>query len=71
MSKLKNKSLLNKRNFSWLEREKTKWLHNLSLKKAIRLQESLLSSKLIWEWRKNFSKDNPLSLKESLRKKKL
>ena len=65
-----NKSLLNKKRFAGLEREKAHWLKNLSMRKALRLEESLLSSSLIWEWRKNFSKDNPVCLKKSLLKKR-
>jgi len=64
------KSLLNKKRFAGLEREKVHWLKNLSMKKALRLEESLLSSSLIWEWRKNFAKDNPVCLKNSLQKKR-
>ncbi|MCM8765578.1 MAG: hypothetical protein NC920_01865 [Candidatus Omnitrophica bacterium] len=64
-----NKGLLDKKRFAWLEKEKKNWLKNLSMKKAIRLEESLISSSLIWEWRKNFSKDNPICLKDSLKKK--
>jgi hypothetical protein len=52
-----------------LEKEKKEYLKNLSMEKAIRLEESLISSSFIWEWRKNFSKDNPVCLKDSLKKK--
>ena len=45
-------------------------LANLSWKKALRLEESLISSELIWEWRRNFSEDNPVCLRKSLRKKR-
>lgn len=62
--------LLDKERFSWLEREKRQWLKNLSMKKAIRLEENFLSSALIWEWRNNFSKDDPVCLNDILRKKR-
>lgn len=59
-----NKELLDKEKFIWLEREKRRWLKNLSTEKVLRLEESLLSSSLVWEWRKNFAKDNPICLKD-------
>ncbi len=62
--------MLDKKRFAGLKREKRHWLKNLSMKEALRLEESLLSSSLIWEWRKNFSKDNPVCLKNSLLKKR-
>lgn len=65
-----NKGLLDKKRFVWLEKEKRRWLKNLSTEEALRLEESLLSSSLIWEWRKNFFRDNPVCLKNSLLKKK-
>jgi len=61
-----NKGLLDKRRFERLEREKERWLRGLSWKKAIRLEEKMISSKLILEWRDNFPKDNPICLKKSL-----
>lgn len=64
------KSLLNKQKFSSLAREKRRWLENLSTRKALWLEESMLSSLLIWEWRKNFSQDSPICLKNSLQKRK-
>jgi len=67
MKRLKNnKGLLDKRRFEQLEQEKRRWLQNLSWKKAIRLEEKMLSSKLILEWRDNFPQDNPICLKKSL-----
>ena len=44
-----NKALLDKSRFEKSEQEKKQWLRNLSWKKALRLEESLLSSELIWE----------------------
>jgi len=61
-----NKGLLDKKRFESLEREKKRWLRTLSWKKALRLEEKMLSSKLILEWRDNFSQDNPVCLKRSL-----
>lgn len=65
-----NKGLLDKRRFERLEREKERWLQGLSWKKAIRLTEKMLSSKLILEWRDNFPQDNPICLKKSLQDKR-
>jgi len=71
MKRLKNnKGLLHTRRFERLEQGKKRWLQTLSWKKAIRLEESLISSVLIWEWRRNFFEDNPLCLKKSLGKHK-
>jgi len=64
-----NKVLLDKKRFKKSEEEKKQWLRNLSWKKALQLEESLISSELIWEWRRNFPKDNPICLKISLSKK--
>jgi len=70
MKRLKgNKGLLDKNRFKRAEEEKNRWLRNLSWKKAIQLEESLISSELIWEWRNNFPEDNPVCLKKSLSKK--
>jgi len=71
MKRLKgNKGLLDKNRFKRAEEEKNRWLKNLSLKKALQLEESLISSELIWEWRSNFSQDHPICLKLSLTKKR-
>lgn len=64
-----NKGLLDKTRFEKSEQQKKQWLKKLSWKKAIELEQNLISSELIWEWRRNFSKDNPVSLANSLRKK--
>jgi hypothetical protein len=61
-----NKGLLDKSRFAQMEQDKERWLRNLSWKKALRLEEKMLSSKLILEWRDNFSQDNPVCLKKSL-----
>jgi hypothetical protein len=65
----RNKGLLDKKRVEKSEQEKKQWLKNLSWKKALRLQESLISSELIWEWRGNFPEDNPICLKKGLLKK--
>ena len=61
-----NKAMLDKSRFEKSEQEKKQWLRNLSWKKALRLEKSLLSSELIWEWRRNFPEDNPICLQKSL-----
>ncbi len=65
-----NWGLLNQKRFEKLEQERKQRLRKLSWKKAIGLEEQMLSSKLTREWRKNFSKDKPISLKLSLHKKR-
>ena len=65
-----NKYLLDKRRFEVTRQQKKRWLKGLSWKKALQLEESLISSALIWEWRRNFFEDNPLCLKKSLGKNK-
>lgn len=63
-------SLLNKKRFKVWEKEKAVWLRRLSLKKALRLEEGLLSSEFTWLWRKNSLRDNPVCLKDSLKNKR-
>jgi len=71
MKRVKNNTgLLDKRRFKFLERDKVHWLRTLSWKKAIRLEEKMLSSKLILEWRDNFPQDNPICLKKSLQNRR-
>jgi len=65
-----NQYLLDKKRAERLLQQQKRWLRNLPWKKAIRLEESLISSVLIWEWRRNFFKDKPLCLKKSLVKNK-
>jgi len=69
-TKQNNKGLLDKGRFKLLAQEKKQWLQNLSMKRAISLEESLLASSLVWEWHKKFSLDHPVCLKDILRKKK-
>jgi hypothetical protein len=61
-----NWGLLNNKRFEKWEQERKQRLRKLSWKKAIRLEEKMLSSELIWEWRKNFTKDKPVCLRISL-----
>jgi len=65
-----NQHLLDKKRAEKLQKQQERWLKNLSQQKAIRLEESLISSALIWEWRRNFFEDNPLCLEKSLGKHK-
>ncbi|MDO9575939.1 MAG: hypothetical protein Q7J55_05380 [bacterium] len=64
----KKLSILDSSRFEKMERDKLLWLKSLTMKKALRLEESLISSELIWEWRKNFFPDRPLCLRDSLEK---
>jgi hypothetical protein len=57
-----NKGMLDRERFEALEREKRRWLQNLSRKKALQLEEKMLSSRLVLEWRDNFPRDNPVCL---------
>ncbi len=65
-----NKGLLDKSRFEAQDRQKERWLRGLSSKDALHLEEKMLSSRLIWEWRNNFSKDTPVCLKKFLKKKR-
>jgi len=66
-----NKGLLDQKRFESLEREKRRWLRNLSWKEAIRLEEKMLSSRLILEWFDNFTEDKPICLKKSLQNRRI
>lgn len=59
--------LFNKKRFEWMEEEKKLWLKNLTMEKALKLEEALISSEFIWEFRKNFFEDNPVSLEIGLK----
>jgi hypothetical protein len=65
-----NKGLLDKKRFEQWDKQRKRRLRGLSWKKAIQLEEQMLSSKLVLEWRDNFSKDKPVCLKECLRNKR-
>jgi hypothetical protein len=65
-----NKGLLDKSRFENLERERIRRLRGLTMKEAVRLEEKLLSSTLIREWRDNFPEDKPVCLKMGLKRKK-
>jgi len=62
-----NKGLLEKERFKEMRREEIEYLKNLSLKKSIKMMESLLASDLVYELRNNFLPDNPLSIKLGLK----
>ncbi|HUV40606.1 MAG TPA: hypothetical protein VMW23_02305 [Sedimentisphaerales bacterium] len=64
-----DKGLLDKNRFKKSQQEKKLRLKNLSASKALQLEESLISSELIREWRHNFPQDNPVCLKIGLSKK--
>ena len=65
-----NWGLLNQKRFEKWEKERKRWLRGLTMKEAIRLQEKLLRSALIREWRDNFPEDKPVCLKLGLKRKK-
>jgi hypothetical protein len=65
-----NKGLLDNKRFEFLEREKRRWLRSLSWKKALQLEEKMLSSKLILEWRDNFPGDNPVCFAMALKRRR-
>jgi hypothetical protein len=71
MEKVKgNKGLLDKKRFEKWEKERKRWLRGLTMKEAIRLEEKLLRSALIREWRDNFPEDKPVCLKLGLKRNK-
>lgn len=65
-----NKGLLNKKRFEWMEKEKVKYLRNLSLKESVRIFESLTSPGILAEFVDTFLQDNPTCLKITLKKRK-
>lgn len=62
--------LLNVKRFEKAKKEKLLWLKNLSNKKALELEESLIASRFIWKLRKNFVQDIPVCLNQSLKNQK-
>ncbi len=69
MSQMKgNNSLLDKKRFEPMERERERRLRNMTIKEAIRLKEAMLSSRFVIEWRDNFPEDHPICLKLSLKR---
>ena len=62
-----NRGLLDQKRFEPLRAERKRRLENLTMAEAIALTESFMSSELVWEWRDNFAKDNPVDLKRGLR----
>jgi hypothetical protein len=65
-----NKGLLDKKRFEQWDRQRKRRLRGLTWKKAIQLEEQMLSSRLVLEWRDNFSKDKPVCLKKCLHNKR-
>ena len=65
-----NWGLLNQKRFEKWEKERKDWLRGLTMKEAVRLEEKLLRSALIREWRDNFPEDKPVCLKLGLKRKK-
>lgn len=65
----KNSGLLDKRRFIIQNKEHKIWLENLTFSEAIKLEEKLISSNFILEWKNNFADDNPVCIKFSFRKK--
>ena len=65
-----NKGLLDRKRFKRLEQEKRRHISELSLKRAVQLEEKLISSAFIREWRENFAEDKPVCLKKSIEKRR-
>lgn len=55
--------------FKQEDEERKNQLRRLSLAKALKIEEALLSSTFIWTWRKKFLTGSPVSLKISLKGK--
>jgi hypothetical protein len=66
MMRKSNKALFDKKRFEWLEQERVKYLQSLTLEKSVKMMENLIS--FANELRDNFSPDNPVSLKISLKR---
>ncbi len=66
----RDKGLLDGKRFESLERQKRRWLQNLSQKEALQLEEKMLSSRLTWELRDNFPEDSPVCLEMSLKRQR-
>jgi hypothetical protein len=64
-----NWGLLNQKRFEKGEKDKKRWLRGLTMREAVRLEEKLLRSALIREWRDNFPEDKPVCLKLGLKRK--
>lgn len=65
--KLKN-TLFDKKRFEWMEKEKTRWLQNLTLKESIKITEEFLSSNMFKQFRDSFIYNEPLCFKLGLKK---
>lgn len=70
MKPKRKKGLFDKKKFEWMEKEKKKWLQNLSLEESIRLTENLLSSNMFEQFRDNFIYNKPVCFKIGLKKRK-
>lgn len=66
MKNNKNKRLFDKKRFEWLEQDRVKHLKNLTIAESVRMMEHLVN--FANELKDNFSPDNPLSLKISLKR---
>lgn len=66
----RDKGLLNKKRFEWVEEEKVEYLKNLSLKESVRILESLTSPGILAEFIDKFLQDHPMCLKKTLKKRK-
>ncbi|MEW6608451.1 MAG: hypothetical protein AB1414_13570 [bacterium] len=69
MKKGKNKGLLDKKRFEWIEEERKKELRNLTMDMAVKQVERFLSSRFVLELKGSFRNDTPCSLKIGLKRK--
>ncbi|MEW6609525.1 MAG: hypothetical protein AB1422_01465 [bacterium] len=67
MKKGKNKGLLDKKRFEWMEEERIRELKALSIEQSTEALESLTSPSILNAFLNNFSLDNPLCLKLGLK----
>ncbi|MCX7785914.1 MAG: hypothetical protein N2201_06810 [candidate division WOR-3 bacterium] len=63
-----NKGLFNKKRFEWLKQERIASLQKLSIKKSVKMMETLVG--FANELRDNFLLDEPVSLKIGLKRNK-
>ncbi|MEW6007331.1 MAG: hypothetical protein AB1595_04150 [bacterium] len=68
MKKGRNKGLLDKKRFEWMEEERREYLKGLSIKKSIESFEGLTSASMLNEFKAGFSSDNPVCLKIGLKR---
>ncbi len=67
-SRFKN-TIFDKKRFKWMEKEKIKWLRNLSIEEAARITAGFLSSKMFARFKKNIVYNEPVSVAVGLRRK--